>query len=67
MMNKSHTGPEESVDAFTELGGKIFIPMYYGTYDLSDEPPGEPIRILRQEISKDKLKELKVGEKYFFS
>ncbi len=68
IMQYSHTNPEESIQAFHELGGKRFIPMHYGTYDLSDEPPGEPIRKLRQAAANGSLRgelvELKVGEIY---
>jgi L-ascorbate metabolism protein UlaG (beta-lactamase superfamily) len=47
MMKTSHMNPEEAVDAFHDLGGKTFIPMHYGTYDLADEPIGEPLRKLK--------------------
>ena len=36
------------MQAFNELGGKVLIPCHWGTFDLSDEPPSEPIRWLRQ-------------------
>lgn len=67
-MSASHTNPEEAVQIFFDLGGKIFIPMHYGTYDLSDEPAGEPIKRLHQfaaqnEIS-HKVKELAMGEEF---
>lgn len=68
IMKHSHTSPEEAMKGFQELGGKRFIPMHYGTYDLSDEPPGEPIRKLRQAATNGSLKgelvELQVGEIY---
>jgi L-ascorbate metabolism protein UlaG (beta-lactamase superfamily) len=48
MMDKSHLNPAEAVQAFNELGGKTFIPMHFGTFDLSDEPAGEPLRLLEQ-------------------
>lgn len=47
MMKTSHMNPEEAVNAFHDLGGKSFIPMHYGTYDLADEPVGEPLRKLK--------------------
>jgi L-ascorbate metabolism protein UlaG (beta-lactamase superfamily) len=50
-MHKSHVNPQEAVAAFHELGGKHFIPMHYGTFDLSDEPPSEPLRRLKQEAA----------------
>jgi L-ascorbate metabolism protein UlaG (beta-lactamase superfamily) len=68
IMKNSHTTPEEAVQAFHELGGSRFIPMHYGTYDLADEPMGEPIRKVRAMAAEEKLQgelvELKVGEIY---
>jgi hypothetical protein len=30
--------PEEALRAFVELGTQTFVPRYYGTFRLSDEP-----------------------------
>ena len=46
MMQDVHTSPQEAVQVIHDLGAKHFIPMHYGTYDLADEPMGEPLRIL---------------------
>lgn len=66
IMKDNHTSPEEAVQAFVDLKGKTFIPMHYGTFDLSDEPSGEPLKILNDfrenGTLKDKLKILDVGE-----
>jgi L-ascorbate metabolism protein UlaG (beta-lactamase superfamily) len=66
MMKDSHTTPEEAVQIFNDLKGTTFIPMHYGTYDLSDEPLGEPIERLTTCFNehKEKVKILKVGEIY---
>jgi L-ascorbate metabolism protein UlaG (beta-lactamase superfamily) len=56
VMRLNHTDPEESVRAFNELNGKIFMPMHYGTFDLSDEPRGEPMRWLKRLESENKIK-----------
>jgi L-ascorbate metabolism protein UlaG (beta-lactamase superfamily) len=48
LMQKSHLNPHEAVRAYNVLRGGTFIPMHYGTYDLSDEPAGEPVRLLEQ-------------------
>lgn len=68
VMEWAHTSPQESVQGFHELNGKIFVPMHYGTFDLSDEPASEPKRILQQ-LEKEKaingtLKVLHVGEEF---
>ena len=66
MMQTSHITPEEAVKIFNDLGGKLFIPMHYGTYDLSDEPLGEPVKRLEACFAKKEpkkyLKKLRVGE-----
>jgi L-ascorbate metabolism protein UlaG (beta-lactamase superfamily) len=71
LMKNEHMNPEEAVKVFSILDGKCFIPMHYGTYDLSDEPLGEPIKRLRTAASysglTDKIKELSVGEKYYLN
>ncbi|WP_146106093.1 MBL fold metallo-hydrolase [Apibacter adventoris] len=68
MMASSHMNPEEAVNAFNDLKGKIFIPMHYGTFDLSDEPLGEPIKRLITAIIENnranKLTELSIGGTY---
>ncbi len=66
MMKASHMCPQEAVQAFNILGGKKFIPMHYGTYDVSDEPLGEPIQLLRKLYNQGKINgnlcDLDVGE-----
>ena len=71
LMKTSHTTPEEAVKIFNDLGGKLFIPMHYGTYDLSDEPLGEPIKRLENcfdtKEHRKELKKLIVGEEFIFN
>lgn len=50
-MSASHMGPKDAVKSAHELNAKRFIPMHYGTFDLSDEPLGDPYRVL-QELQK---------------
>ena len=68
VMEWAHTSPEEALQGFHELNGKTFIPMHYGTFDLSDEPASEPKKILQalneQDLIKGVLKLLKVGEEF---
>jgi L-ascorbate metabolism protein UlaG (beta-lactamase superfamily) len=65
-MSPSHTSPQEAVQAFHDLGAKTFIPMHYGTFDLSDEPMGEPVRLLhtmeQQGLIDGQLHLLEIGE-----
>ena len=69
LMKSSHMNPEEALNAFNDLKGNILIPMHYGTFDLSDEPLGEPIKRLKIAIEDsgqvEKLVELPIGGKYF--
>jgi L-ascorbate metabolism protein UlaG (beta-lactamase superfamily) len=46
-MHPAHTSPMDAVRAFNEMGGKNFIPMHFGTFDLSDEPLLEPLDWLK--------------------
>jgi L-ascorbate metabolism protein UlaG (beta-lactamase superfamily) len=48
VMKSNHTNPLEAVHAFHDLGGGTLFPMHYGTFDLADEPLGEPLRWLRE-------------------
>lgn len=48
MMEESHLNPSEAVQAFNDLKGRYLLPMHFGTFDLSDEPASEPIRLMQQ-------------------
>ncbi len=66
MMKDVHTNPYEAVQIFHDLKAKTLIPMHYGTFDLADEPLGEPYRVLKQLEAEQKingqLRMLDVGE-----
>jgi N-acyl-phosphatidylethanolamine-hydrolysing phospholipase D len=47
MMQRHHMNPEEAVRAGLDLRAQHLVPMHYGTFDLSDEPPDEPPRRFR--------------------
>ena len=47
IMQEAHMSPREAVRAFHDLEGGMMVPDHYGTYDLSDEPMGEPVRQLK--------------------
>ncbi len=62
-MKSNHMSPSDAWQAFHDLGARSLVPMHYGTFDLSDEPIGEPERLLR-EISNEveKVHFLTIGE-----
>lgn len=62
-MGDNHMNPVEALQAFSDLRAKELIPMHFGTFDLTDEPLGEPEQIMRQ-VGKDKnLRFVTIGEK----
>ncbi|MBA3632545.1 MAG: MBL fold metallo-hydrolase [Acidobacteria bacterium] len=69
-MEPNHNTPEEAVQAFIDAKAKFLIPMHFGRFDLSDEPPGEPLRLLHEKVQEmnlsDKIKVLNINESSFF-
>jgi L-ascorbate metabolism protein UlaG (beta-lactamase superfamily) len=69
-MEPNHNTPEEARQAFTDAKAKFLVPMHYGTFDLSDEPPHEPLRLLNEAAAQnnlsDKIKPLAIGESLIF-
>jgi L-ascorbate metabolism protein UlaG (beta-lactamase superfamily) len=55
MMQDVHTSPDEAMVIAKEMNVKNFIPMHYGTFDLADEPMGEPLRILSAYKAQNKM------------
>ena len=43
-MGPSHTSPGDGLKAAMQMSAKNLIPMHYGTFDIADEPIGEPYR-----------------------
>lgn len=62
IMKHAHLSPTEALQAFKDLNGEVFIPMHYGTFDLSDEPPGEPKRILENNKQNLRVQYPDIGE-----
>jgi len=48
MMQLSHVNPHEAAKAANVLRAGHVVPMHHGTFDLSDEPASEPIRLLQE-------------------
>jgi len=42
-MEANHNNPTDVIKALIDSGAQTLIPMHYGTFDLSDEPPGTPL------------------------
>lgn len=47
-MSPNHITPKDAIRGFHDMNAKTFIPMHYGTFDLSDEPISEPVSILQR-------------------
>jgi len=62
LMKESHLSPTEALKAFKDLGGETFIPMHYATFDLANEPLGEPVRIIKRERQNLDIRILDIGE-----
>ena len=54
-MQHTHTTPEESLRIFDDVRGRRFVAMHWGTFDLADEPLGEPPERLRAEAQRRQL------------
>jgi L-ascorbate metabolism protein UlaG (beta-lactamase superfamily) len=69
-MKANHNNPADAFQAFLDARGKTLVPMHYGTFDLSDEPPSEPLRLLKEEAQKQNLSErvkpLAINEGFYF-
>jgi N-acyl-phosphatidylethanolamine-hydrolysing phospholipase D len=67
MMRLSHTTPEEALQALADVGGRHLVPIHWGTFDLADEPIGEPpVRLAaeaeRLGLARDRIWLLRHGE-----
>ena len=62
-MGQSHTSPSDALKAFHDTKARTMIPMHYGTFDLADEPVGDPVRVLNKiKTAADDIRFLKIGE-----
>jgi L-ascorbate metabolism protein UlaG (beta-lactamase superfamily) len=66
-MHPAHISPMDAAKVFQEMGGKYFIPMHFGTFDLSDEPLLEPLDWLKAnpDAVKNALIEPVIGKNLF--
>ena len=66
-MSESHINPDDAVKAYLELEAENFIPMHYGTYDLSDDTGSKALERLikawnEKRLDSSKLLILQLGE-----
>jgi L-ascorbate metabolism protein UlaG (beta-lactamase superfamily) len=67
IMQFVHSTPKEAVQAFEDLRASVLIGIHWGTFDLAEEPLGEPpVRMLaearRRGLPESRARILKVGE-----
>ncbi len=67
IMRFTHTTPEEAVQAFEDVRANALVGIHWGTFDLAEEPLGEPpVRMLaearRRGIPPERAFVLKIGE-----
>lgn len=69
-MQANHNNPADAFQAFTDAKAKTLVPMHYGTFDLSDEPPSQPLKLLKEEAAKknlsDRLQPITINEAIYF-
>ncbi|MFM6951874.1 MAG: MBL fold metallo-hydrolase, partial [Bacteroidota bacterium] len=51
----NHSSPAKAYQSFLDLGAQHMVPMHYGTFDLSDEPIGEPAERLMQIATENQM------------
>lgn len=65
-MEPNHNTPQEAIKGFRDIGAATLVPMHYGTFDLSDEPPGAPLETLLNEAEglglRDRVRPLAIYE-----
>ena len=52
IMGMTHTTPEEALQIFADVQGRHFVPIHWGTFDLTEEPLEEPPARLVAEVQR---------------
>jgi len=52
MMSMTHTTPEQALQIFADVESHRFVPIHWGTFDLTDEPLEEPPVRLSAEVQR---------------
>ena len=68
-MRYQHMNPEEAYRAFRDLGARSFVPIHWGTFDLTDEPLDLPPRALAEAVAAaggdiEPVRILAIGERW---
>lgn len=65
-MKANHNSPAEAFQGFLDAKADVLIPMHFGRFDLSDEPPSEPLKLLKEKAAEagmsDKIRNLQINE-----
>ncbi len=68
IMKPNHVTPAEAFQGFLDAKADALIPMHFGRFDLSNEPAGEPLKLLQEKAAKsglsDKIKNLQINESF---
>ena len=69
-MKANHNSPAEAFQGFLDAKANVLIPMHFGRFDLADEPPNEPLRLLKEKAAEanlaDQIKNLQINESFKF-
>lgn len=69
-MEANHNNPDDALKAFQDSKAKYLVPMHYGRFDLTNEPPGQPLELLikkaRELNLSDKIRALNINENLTF-
>ena len=69
-MHPNHNSPPEAWQGFLDSKADALIPMHFGRFDLSDEPPSEPLRVLKEKAAEadlaERIKVLQINESINF-
>ena len=52
-MEPNHNNPTDASRRFSIPEHGHLVPMHYGTFDLSDEPPSQPLRLVIEEAERN--------------
>ena len=68
IMKPNHNTPSEAFQGFLDAEADALIPMHFGRFDLSNEPAGEPLKLLREKAAEadlsDKIRNLQINESF---